>query len=61
MADGIHCFQMQGDHIGYHNKGYNYFIDGQLLQTTDKENDLRVLITSDLKSRRTVLGSIREG
>jgi len=27
-------------HIGYHNKSYNYFIDGKLLQTTDEGKDL---------------------
>jgi len=37
-------------HIGRHNKGYNYSIDGRLLQTTNKEKDLGILIISDLKA-----------
>jgi len=44
-------------HIRYHNNGYNYFNDGRLLQTTDIEKDLGVLITSDLKAGELCLAA----
>jgi len=37
-------------HLGYHNMDYSYSMYGQMLQSTDTEKDLGVLITSDLKS-----------
>ena len=36
-------------HIGYRNEKNNYVMDGSQLRSTDKENDLGVTITSNLK------------
>ena len=55
-------------HIGQNNKNYQYYMDGQVLETTDSERDLGVIIEKSLKpsaqckkaaaKARVVLGQI---
>ena len=46
----FNVFKCKVMHLGYHNKDYSYLVNGQMLQSTETERDLGVLITSDLKS-----------
>ena len=42
-------------HIGHSNPGYKYLMDNQYLQEVSDEKDLRIMITSDLKSAAQVV------
>ena len=39
-------------HLGRDNKGFQYFMDGHLLESINEEKDLGVQFTADLKTSR---------